>query len=264
MDKITLADMSVLRPVSSLPPGATVHVLPEYDENGTCTRCKGNHYFVLEDPANRFRLIPCGCVEEKQRREHYRRMLRISDLESVQSQRFATWHVRPGTERAFECAKFFAENPVNWLILQGKPGTGKTHLAAAIANALAECGTPVMFLVVPALFDRLRATFDREAHKKEDASDIPSTFDARFEAIKKVPVLILDDLGTESQTEWVKEKMYLLVNERYNNRLPTVFTTNVNIDSHYPPRLASRLQDCHLTVKATITAADYRRTTSER
>ena len=63
-----------------------------------------------------------------------------------------------------------------------------------------------------------------------------TTYDQRFDQIRNHPLLILDDLGTESATAWAKEKLYQLFNHRYNARLPTVITTSREIDD-LDPRL---------------------------
>ena len=112
-------------------------------------------------------------------------------------------------------------------------GNGKTHLAAAIANQLSVKGEPVLFVVVPDLLDHLRATFN-------PASGV--RYDKRFDEVKSAPLLILDDLGTESATSWAREKLYQLFNYRYNARLPTVITTATPIED-LDPRLATRMLD---------------------
>jgi hypothetical protein len=61
-----------------------------------------------------------------------------------------------------------------------------------------------------------------------------------------VPLLVLDDLGAESGTPWADEKLFQLMNYRYNACLPTVFTTSVTLNS-MPSRVATRLMDIGVT-----------------
>ncbi len=136
--------------------------------------------------------------------------------------------------RAFETALEFAQAPTDWLVLNGVAyGNGKTHLAAAIANYVVNSGEPVLFIVVPDLLDHLRATFNPATGAR---------LDKRFDEVKTAPLLVLDDLGTESATSWAREKLYQLFNHRYNARLPTVITTATPIED-LDPRLASRMLD---------------------
>ncbi|MCP4713101.1 MAG: ATP-binding protein, partial [Planctomycetes bacterium] len=81
---------------------------------------------------------------------------------------------------------------------------------------------------------------------------------ARFEEIRNAPLLILDDLGIESPTPWANEKLYQLLNHRYNARLPTIITTNLTLET-LELRLRSRLSDPDVSQVLGITAPDYRR-----
>jgi len=148
---------------------------------------------------------------------------------------------------AFQAAREFAENPRGWLVIMGHYGNGKTHLAAAIANYHADTHIPPLFVVVPDLMDHLRATFN-------PTSTI--SLDRRFEEVRTAPLLILDDLGTQSTTPWVKEKLYQLFNYRYNAELPTVITTSVSLEE-MDARLRSRLLDQRLCRIVAITAPPY-------
>ncbi len=157
-------------------------------------------------------------------------------------------------EKAFTEAREFAEDPFGWLVLTGPYGCGKTHLAAAIANYRADQGYIPMFVVVPDLLDHLRATFGPRS---------TVTLDRRFEEVKKAPLLILDDLGTQNMTPWVREKLYQLFNYRYNAELPTVITTPA-LKAEMDERLLSRMMDRRLGVICAITAPSYRGTTRKR
>ncbi|OQY46021.1 MAG: hypothetical protein B6242_08935 [Anaerolineaceae bacterium 4572_78] len=131
---------------------------------------------------------------------------------------FGTSHAKKladNLEEAYKLSENYAQNPSDWLIFTGKHGCGKTHLAAAIALHQSNLGEKVLFIVMADLLDHLRATYHPN-------SSIP--YDKRFEQIRNAPLLVLDDLGTYSATPWAQEKMYQLLNHRYNARLPTVIT----------------------------------------
>jgi DNA replication protein DnaC len=101
---------------------------------------------------------------------------------------------------------------------------------------------------VPDLLDHLRATFNPQS---------VVTFDQRFEELRRAPLLILDDLGTESATPWAREKLYQIFDYRYNARLPTVITTAQPIED-LDPRLASRMLDVSLCTLFAIMIPPYR------
>jgi DNA replication protein DnaC len=150
-------------------------------------------------------------------------------------------------QKAWKAAHSFAEKPKGWLIFMGGYGSGKTHLAAAIANYRAGLGDPPLFVMVPDLLDHLRATFSPNSNV---------AFDRRFDEIRTAPLLVLDDLGTQSMTPWVKEKLYQLFNYRYNAELPTVITTSDSLDE-MDPRIRSRLLDGKLCSIYAITVPAY-------
>ncbi len=149
--------------------------------------------------------------------------------------------------KAFEAARAFAEQPEGWLVFVGPYGNGKTHLAAAIANYRAGIGLPPLFVVVPDLLDHLRATYSPHS---------TTTNDRRFEEIRTAPLLILDDLGTQAATPWAQEKLYQLLNHRYNAELPTVMTTALQLEE-IDARLRSRMLDPRLSRVFLITAPPY-------
>jgi DNA replication protein DnaC len=155
---------------------------------------------------------------------------------------------RQNLRQAFNLAIEFARSPEGWLIFQGVNGCGKTHLAAAIANYRLAQGKPVFFVVVPDLLDHLRSTF---------SPDSKISYDEFSEKIKEVPLLILDDFGEQSATPWAQEKLYQLINYRYNARLPMVVTTCLSLDE-IETRISSRMVDPRISLVFNITAPDYR------
>jgi DNA replication protein DnaC len=155
---------------------------------------------------------------------------------------------RQNLRQAYKLAVEFARSPEGWLIFQGVNGCGKTHLAAAIGNYQLAQGKPVFFVVVPDLLDHLRSTFSPQSN---------ISYDEFFEKIKKSPLLILDDFGEQSTTLWAQEKLYQLINYRYNARLPMVITTCLSLDE-IETRISSRMVDPRLSLVFNIIAPDYR------
>ena len=107
-------------------------------------------------------------------------------------------------------------------MLEGQIGSGKTHLAAAIANELLAAGQHILFLVVPDFLDELRNSY----HSSGEFNEIEI-----MEQAKNIPVLILDDLGNHNFTEWTQNKLFSLINYRLNQQLPSIITTNLDIPS---------------------------------
>ncbi len=154
---------------------------------------------------------------------------------------------RQNLERVLAAARSYAEAPQGWFALLGNYGSGKTHLAAAIANAQQDRGTEVMFVTAPDLLDYLRLTFSPNS---------TVSFDRRFQKVRMVPLLVLDDLSTESATAWAKEKLFQLLNHRYVAGLPTVITSSSTIEK-IDERIRARLMDTRRCSVFAITAPAY-------
>lgn len=115
-----------------------------------------------------------------------------------------------------DAAERIADGESDSLLLSGGVGTGKTHLAAAIAHYAIERGVITKFGNVTDIFQSLRDAFTTD-------EDILSE-------VKSVPLLVLDDLGKEKHSEWSTETIYSIVNYRYEHMLPTVITTNMTVE----------------------------------
>ncbi len=222
----------------------------------TCPICKGKGFLIYDVPPGdpRFnRLVPCRCTEARLIVERTRTLRDISNLAALERFTFDSFlpdgiggpsAVRASLRGAYEACYAYAQQPRGWIVLLGGYGSGKTHLAAAIANYNLALGRPVMFVVVPDLLDHLRAAY---------APNSETGVDERLDTIREAPLLVLDDLGAHNSTAWAQEKLFQIINYRYNAQLATVMTSNLRLEE-IDPRISSRLADLDLSQLVEIDA----------
>ncbi len=149
---------------------------------------------------------------------------------------FDNFIVNETNREAFEIAKRYADEFPKFaaegkgLYFEGTFGTGKTHLAVAIALQLMNCNIPVICKTSIDLLNDIKRTFD---------SDYGSSEHQVLQVYKDVDLLIIDDLGKEMATEWSLATLYDILNDRYETMRPTIITTNYN-DEALVARLTPR------------------------
>ncbi len=225
-----------------------------------CPICGGAGFFRRDVPVDHpdfGRALPCSCKTRETQQADVDSMRRTSGLAHLAQMTFATFHPegvglnpdkRKNLKDVYSAARAFANDPSGWLLLKGGYGCGKTHLSAAIANERLARNESVLFVLVPDLLDHLRAAF---------APTSRVTLDERFELVRSTPFLILDDFGAQTMTAWAQEKLFQLFNHRYNAQLPTIITTNRELEE-FDPRLRSRVADTTFCKILTILAPDFR------
>ena len=201
--------------------------------------------------------VPCKCKLEERSQRRRSRFQGVNEHDALARFTFESFDPEPSElspaarkdlARAYDKATTFADKPQGWLLFTGRFGCGKTHLAAAIANRRLESGRAAIFVVVPDLLDHLRKTFDPNSE---------ASYDELFDEVRRTELLILDDLGAHSATPWAQEKLFQILNHRYNGRLPTVLTTNQRMEE-LDQRLRSRLRHFDFVDHIHISAPDYR------
>ena len=202
-----------------------------------CPICGDMGYVVRDVPVEHpdfGKAFPCVCQRDVLAERHAMKVRKLSNLDALADKTFETFQLDlhglneeqlSSLRVAFDLAQRYALQPEGWLLFQGNYGSGNAP-AAAIANYRLAVGDQVLFVTVPDLLDHLRAAFG-------PTSEV--AYDELFEQVRTAPLLILDDLGAESATPWAEEKLYQLINHRYLHRLPTVITTNCELNAHPQP-----------------------------
>jgi DNA replication protein DnaC len=228
--------------------------------NPDCPICRGVgfvHPLSASGDPDFSRVVPCQCRRQNLKKEKLIQLQRYSNLGTLSRLTFD--NLLPEGRRdstvpeanftqALAIARDFADKPKGWLVLVGANGCGKTHLACAIANRSIDLGLPALYIGASDLLDHLRSAF---------SPDSRVSYDDLFEKVKKTQVLILDDFGEHAATPWAQEKLYQLINYRYNARLATVVTTCLSLDE-IESRISSRMIDPSLSLVFNIVAPDYR------
>ena len=113
------------------------------------------------------------------------------------------------------------------LLLWGNVGTGKSYIAGCIANALLDKGVPVLMTNFARLLNKLTDMYsgDRNAY---------------IDSFKRYPLLIIDDLGIERNSEFAREQVFNVIDSRYRSQLPMIVTTNLSLEELKGPTDLSR------------------------
>lgn len=217
---------------------------------------------LLFEKTNDIKVVDDFLREKKNKKlaEKYKKEANIS--ERFKTRTFDNFNVvndmhKKAFDKAFKYAEEIKEhikNGTNIIFVGGGSyGTGKTHLACAIANKILDNGIPVKVLNITTLVDELKE------------------FSQKFkQELKTVKVLLIDDMGKENGTSWLCSEIYGIINARYENNLPTIITTEgtlndlennykIEIDGRIVNRgcsMISRLMESCFLVK--MSGADYR------
>ncbi|MBE7320299.1 ATP-binding protein [Staphylococcus epidermidis] len=233
----------------------------EEQHNLKCNKCGNTYDYYKFSNGNEFRhgcdceLIEIGKKERAARKEKYlNRIFNQSNVNAslrdatVNSYQPQNEHQVQAKKTAIEYVKTFSVDKPKSLILQGSYGTGKSHIAYAIAKAIKNEGYSVAFMHIPMLMERIKATYNKNAAE---------TTDELVQLLSNIDLLVLDDIGVEN-TEHTLNKLFSIVDNRVGKN--NIFTTNfsdkeLNQNMNWQ-RINSRMKHNARTVK--VLGDDYR------
>lgn len=189
------------------------------------------------------RIMPCLCQcgqikrqKEKEQFREYQQQLEIRRLKTEGIQdcllrdcSFESARPSPYLERAKRYVEKWEEvwEKNHGLLFWGAVGTGKSYLAACIANALIEQGVPALMTSLPKMLNQIGGMYPQERCRY-------------LSSLSKYRLLVLDDFGIERSTEYALEQIFLIVDERYKSKQPLILTTNLTLMDFQNPADAAK------------------------
>jgi DNA replication protein DnaC len=216
-----LTTMPLPQPSATAGEDSAVAGLQRYE----CERCHDVGWLMDDEEweRNGYRggLVLCPeCGEVRQRQ----RLQRLSGL-SAEMQRwtFANFRRREGNRKALAAARQAVAQPRGSILLWGDWGTGKTRLLATVVNECRGRRIAAVYTTAADLLDQLRETFNRETG--ED-------FGSRWQTVRMVRVLALDEVDKVSPTAWAIERIVALIDARYRRlrECLTLVATNSRVE----------------------------------
>jgi len=205
--------------------------------------------------------VMCSCKKselqakeiEEQNREKQIRLKQIINNSLMDSKfrqcTFENWDHSKGSEKIFNIGTKYVNNFSEMkkegigLLIYGPPGNGKTYVSSCIANRLIENMIPTICVSINGLLDRIKQTFNTWGKEGEEQI---------IRSLSNADLLIIDDLGTEQDTDWSNTKVYNILDSRYRNGLPLIVTTNFKLEDlkeKYHQRTYDRLIEMCTPIK---------------
>ena len=208
-------------------------------ENGLqyCAKCHTPTETLIRHPFTfKERKVRCICDCKKKELDSYKEQEAFQDRERKRFICFSETNMKSWTfenddgknEKLSNAMKKYVENFEEYrkegkgLLLYGPCGTGKTYLTACIANALIDKG-----------YSAKMSNFSRLSNQIFDTREGKQTF---IDSLNNYSLLVLDDLGAERTTEYMKEMVYTIIDNRYRAGLPFIITTNLSMNEIINPQ----------------------------
>lgn len=190
-----------------------------------CSKCTDGYIRHQKEPVG-FDVEPCDCLVEYESIKESQRLASVCNIPERLMKKYTFDGWDPDEADGINTQwvlDWMADESVgkNWLFISGAPGSGKTYLSVLLAKVGILQERSVFFANVTWLMEALRPKND------DEGGDKPGTV---LEKCKRADILILDDIGHEKSSAWVRERLYLIVNERWNAGKVTIFTSNYPVE----------------------------------
>lgn len=210
-----------------------------------CPICGGTGY-VLKDEDGFEVAVPCQCLPRRILYSRIRFLNLPSSLASMRLKDFSlavySSEAKPVAMAACQVIKYYLDNfdkmresGKGLYLYSAKKGSGKTRMAASVANDLIyKHDISVRFMTSIAILDEIKSSWGSKEYTEHQVLD----------ALFTVPVLIVDDFGAEKSTDWTNDRFYQIINERYLNNRVTIFTSNMSLDNlQCDSRITNRIKE---------------------
>lgn len=211
-----------------------------------CLRCKDTGWYTYEREGYSYS-APCECGKIA-RESSYNRLKFAALPEAFKGMKLKDFDLdvysdkgKLTSETALLSTRYYLDNYKQMLkggrglyFYSHTKGSGKTRLMVSLANELIELGLRVKYATSMDIISEIKASWDNE-HTTENKL---------IKELTECEVLIIDDFGTERAKDWIQERFYQLINSRYVNKKPTLFTSNYKLDAlDYDDRITNRMKE---------------------
>lgn len=171
--------------------------------------------------------VPTSELLKKQKEEKIKSRIRSmympKDLKEARLEDFeATKKRQNALDKAITFIENYLESPKSYhkgLYLHGPFGVGKTFLLGGVAHELSEQGYPSLVVHFPTLAVEMKNSIGK------------NTTEDKLEKFKKAPVLMIDDIGADSLSSWIRDDILgVILQYRMQEELPTFFTSNFDMN----------------------------------
>lgn len=218
-----------------------------------CNKCDGTGWITYEDENGYDCVKECECRKKKieQNRINFANIPDAYKDMRMKNFKYSVYKTEASKTKIMVALKIikkylgefdeYKERGLGLFIYSDTKGTGKTRMAASIANEFIKKEIKVKFATSTAILKEIRSTWDKEKEYSESAL---------IDSLCMADVLIIDDFGTEQYKDWIGEKFYQIINERYVNKRVTIFTSNYSVDTiKYDDRIKSRIKEITFPVE---------------
>lgn len=214
-------------------------------DSDVCPICEGREWILkIKDGVEI--AVPCKCREKAV----MSRRLRFADIPEafrgmdLRSFRMDVYRKQESKKMVSDACKIIKtylddfesqkERGMGLYIWSRTKGSGKTRIAAGIANELMK-NYAVKFAVSLTILQEIKNTWQRDTKYSENQL---------LDALYTTDILVIDDFGVERPADWINDKMYQIINERYINQKVTIFTSNDPLDKlSYDDRITNRIKE---------------------